>query len=101
MIRGLARVVPDAIIASILNKLKIRTAKGHTWTRQRVTVFRNDNHIAVYRDGELSERGEVVVQEAATRLSVSKMTVIRLIKDGSLPAKQVCFGAPYDPTNGS
>jgi excisionase family DNA binding protein len=95
VIRGLARVVPDAILASILNKLKIRTAKDHTWTRQRVTVFRNDNHIAVYRDGELSERGEVVVQEAATRLSVSKMTVIRLIKDGSLPAKQVCFGAPY------
>jgi excisionase family DNA binding protein len=95
VIRGLARIVPDAIIASILNKLKIRTAKGHTWTRQRVTVFRNDNHIAVYHDGERAERGEVVVREAAASLAVSKMTVIRLIKDGLLPAKQVCFGAPY------
>ena len=33
--------------------------------------------------------------EGRRRLSVSKMTVIRLIKDGSLPAKQVCLGAPY------
>jgi len=37
----------------------------------------------------------VILHEAASRLGLSKMTVTRLIKDGVLPAKQVCIGAPY------
>ena len=58
-------------------------------------TFRNDHGVAVYREGERAERGEVILHEAASRLGVSKMTVIRLIKDGVLPAKQICIGAPY------
>ena len=95
LIRDLARLAPDRTIAAILNRLGMPTAKGHTWTQPRVTVFRNDHRIAVYRDGERTERGEVNLQEAATRLGVSRMTVIRLIGDKLLPAKQTCVGAPY------
>jgi excisionase family DNA binding protein len=95
LIRDLARLQPDASIASLLNRLGTRTAKGHTWTQQRVCVFRNDYNIAVYRDGERIERGELILHEAASRLGISKMTVARLIKDGVLPAKQSCAGAPY------
>jgi excisionase family DNA binding protein len=95
LIRDLARLLPDASIASILNRLSIRTAKGRTWNQQRVGVFRNDHDIDVYRDGERAERGELILSEAASRLGVSKMTVARLIKDGVLPAKQSCVGAPY------
>jgi excisionase family DNA binding protein len=95
LIRDLARLMPDASIASLLNRLGVRTAKGHTWTQPRVTVFRNDHQIPIYRDGERLERGELVLNEAAIRLGVSKMTVIRLIKDKLLPAKQSCVGSPY------
>jgi excisionase family DNA binding protein len=95
LITDLARVASDPNIASILNRLSVRTAKGHTWTQQRVRVFRNDHGIVVYRDGERGERGEVTLEEAANCLGVSKMTVIRLIKDCLLPAKQTCIGAPY------
>ena len=73
----------------------IRTGKDNTWTQQRVRTFRNDHGIAIYPEGERAQRGEVVLHEAATRLGVSKMTVVRLIKDGVLPAKQTCVGAPY------
>jgi len=95
LICDLARLLPDASIASVLNRLGMRTAKGHTWTQQRITAFRAHHKIAIYRDGERAERGEVNLDEAANRLGVSKMTVIRLIKDGLLPAKQSCVGAPY------
>ena len=95
LIRDLARLLPDRSIASLLNRLGMRTAKGHTWTQQRVCVFRNDHNIALYQEGERAERGELILQEAAKRLGVSKMTVVRLIKDGVLPAKQSCVGAPY------
>ena len=95
LIRDLARLLPDGSIASLLNRLGMRTARGHTWTQQRVCVFRNDHNVSVYRDGERAERGELILREAADRLGASKMTVTRLIKDGILPAKQTCAGAPY------
>jgi excisionase family DNA binding protein len=95
LIVELARVAADSTIAAILNRLSVRTAKGHTWTQQRVRTFRSDHEIAIYRDGERAERGETTLEESADRLGVSKMTVVRLIKDKVLPAKQVCIGAPY------
>ena len=95
LICDLARVLPDGSIASVLNRLGVRTAKGHTWTQQRVRTFRNDHGVAVYQEGERAERGELILHEAASRLGTSKMTVVRLIKDGILPAEQACIGAPY------
>ena len=57
--------------------------------------FRCEYQIAIYREGERAERRELILYEAASRLKVSKMTVVRLIRDGLLPARQVCLGAPY------
>ena len=95
LIRELARMLPDQSIASVLNRLGKRSAKGHTWTQVRVRNFRCEYRIAIYREGERTERRELILHEAASRLGVSKMTVIRLIRDGLLPARQVCVGAPY------
>jgi excisionase family DNA binding protein len=95
LVRELARVLPDHSIAPVLNRLGIRSAKGHSWTQLRVRNFRGAHQIAVYREGERAERHELILHEAASRLGVNKMTVIRLIRDGLLPARQVCAGAPY------
>jgi excisionase family DNA binding protein len=95
LVRELARILPDDRIAPVLNRLGIRSAKGLTWTELRVRNFRGTHRIAVYREGEREERHEFVLSEAARRLGVSKMTVVRLIRDGLLPAKQICTGAPY------
>ena len=91
----LARLLPDQSIAPVLNRLGIRSAKGLTWTQLRVRNFRGVHQIPVYRESERVERHELMLGEAASRLGVSKMTVVRLIRDGLLPAKQVCAGAPY------
>ncbi|MGC2306264.1 recombinase family protein [Candidatus Binatus sp.] len=95
LIRDLARLLPDGSIASVLNRLGVRSAKGHTWTELRIKNFRGEHGISVYRDGERAERGELILNETASHLGVSKMTVVRLIKDGALPARQACPGAPY------
>jgi excisionase family DNA binding protein len=95
LIRDLARLLPDETIASLLNRLGVRSAKGNTWTLLRVRSFRCQHQIGVYRDGERSERGEMILKEAAAFLGVSKMTVTRLIKNEVLPARQPCAGAPY------
>jgi excisionase family DNA binding protein len=95
LVRELARMLPDHSIAPVLNRLGIRSAKGHSWTQLRVRNFRGAHQIAVYREDERAERHELILHEAASRLGINKMTVIRLIRDGLLPARQVCAGAPY------
>jgi excisionase family DNA binding protein len=95
IIRALARLMPDARIAGLLNRLGKRTAKGHTWTRNRVCSLRNDHQIPVYEEGERQSRNELTLEETAKQLSVSTMTVRRLIKRKILPATQVCIGAPW------
>lgn len=95
IIQALARLMPDARIAGLLNRLGKRTAKGHTWTRNRVCSLRNDHQIPVYEEGERQSRNELTLEETAKQLSVSSMTVRRLIKRKILPATQVCIGAPW------
>jgi len=95
LIRALARHQPDRGVAAILNRAGKRTGKGNTWTQARVCSFRSAHAIAVYRQGELAERGELTLEQAAERLKVSKMTVLRLIGSGIIQAQQVCRGAPW------
>lgn len=95
MVRALARLMPDARLAALLNRLGQRTAKGFAWTRNRVCTFRNDHQIEVYVEGERQARGDITLHEAAEHLGVSTITVRRLIKRQILSATQVCFGAPW------
>ncbi|EQD28979.1 recombinase, partial [mine drainage metagenome] len=94
LVRQLARVQSDQGIVSILNRLGIRTGRGHTWTEVRVRSFRDTHAIAVYVEGERRARGELTMEEAATMLGVSTETIRRLIAQKQLPAKQACRSAP-------
>ena len=95
VIEALARQTIDRKIAAILNRAGKRTARGHTWSETRVRVFRKDHNIPAYREGERAERGEVTVGEAAAILAVHKMTLLRLIRRGVLPARQLAPGTPW------
>jgi excisionase family DNA binding protein len=90
LIRELARRMSDKQIAAQLNRLGIKTAKGHTWTRIRVGNFRKVHSIPNYSVGEHQTRGELSLEETASRLGVSYSTVQRLIRRGRLPARQIC-----------
>ncbi len=95
LIQGLARMMPDQTIAALLNRAGKRTGRQNSWTRSRVTSFRSKHGIAVYRDGEREERGEITLKEAAALLKISPMSLHRLIQAGILPAEQICKGAPW------
>jgi DNA invertase Pin-like site-specific DNA recombinase len=94
-VRVLARHMPDRSIASILNRSGKSTGRGNSWTGSRVAALRHYHGIAPYREGERAERGEVTLDEAATALSVSPSTILRMLNDGSLPGQQLCKGAPW------
>jgi Helix-turn-helix domain len=87
--------MPDMSIAALLNRAGKRTGQDNTWTEPRVRAFRNDHGISVYREGERAERGEVTLLEAAAALGTCQMTVLRMIRKGTLEGRQVCKGAPW------
>jgi DNA invertase Pin-like site-specific DNA recombinase len=95
LIRVLARLMPDWSIAAVMNRAGKRTGRGNSWTEARVRTFRNQHEIAVYRDGERAARGELSLEEAATILAKSKMTILRAIRAGIIPGRQICKGAPW------
>lgn len=96
LVRSLARIQPDGMIASILNRMGRRTAHDQTWNARRVCSVRNNHVIAVYREGERQSRGELTTSEAATMLGVTPTTVLRMIREGHLPATQACVNAPWN-----
>jgi len=95
LLTELARLLPDSGIASLLNRQGHRTGKGHTWTEASVRSFRGSHHVAVFRQGEREERGEITLEQAAEALRISHMTVLRMIAAGTLPGRQACKGAPW------
>jgi excisionase family DNA binding protein len=95
LVRVLARQMPDATIAAILNRSAKSTGRGLGWTRVRVCSLRHHHDIPVYREGERSDRGEMTVAEAATALRISRSTIWRMVNSGILPAQQFCRGAPW------
>jgi transposase-like protein len=95
IVHTLARVEPDARIASILNKNQRRTPHGQSWTARRVCSLRNHHGIAVYHEGERQARAEMSVREVARTLGVTPSTVLRLIREHHLPATQACPSAPW------
>ena len=95
LIRELARIMPDRLIASFLNRAGKKTGKGNNWTLGRLKAFRSNHDIPVYRNGEMRERNEMKLEEAAEYLSVDEKTVRRLIRSGAITARQACKGAPW------
>lgn len=95
LVQILSRHAPDKATASILNRSGKSTGRGNSWTASRVYSLRRVHGIDPYREGERAERGEVTIEEAATALSLSRSTILRMLRDGRLPGQQLCKGAPW------
>lgn len=95
LVRALARQMPDGLIAAVLNRMGKRTVRGHTWNKMRICTLRNDHQIAVFREGEREERGELTLEEAAAYLEVNAMTLRRMVARGDIPARQFSTGTPW------
>jgi len=64
LVRALARQQIDGAIAATLNRLGKRTGRGNPWTEARVCSFRSQHRVPAHRPGEMSERGELTLEEA-------------------------------------
>ncbi len=93
LVRELARVCNDYTVVSILNRLGYKTGAGNTWTESRVQHLRHTNQIPACPPAD--ERPWVTMTYAAEELKVSQMVIRRLIKQKTLPARQVIKHAPW------
>jgi DNA invertase Pin-like site-specific DNA recombinase len=95
LVRELARLMPDRQIARLLNRAGKPTGRGNGWTQARVCSFRSHHGIAVHRESEWAERGEITLEAAAQIMNVSVMTALRMVRHGIIKGRQVCRGAPW------
>jgi len=89
------RLMPDRQIARLLNRAGKPTGRGNGWTQARVCSFRSHHGIAVHRENEWAERGEITLEAAAQIINVSVMTALRMVRHGIIMGRQVCRGAPW------
>jgi DNA invertase Pin-like site-specific DNA recombinase len=95
LVRELARLMPDRQIARLLNRAGKPTGRGNGWTQARVCSFRSHYGIAIHRESEWAERGEITLEAAAQIMDVSVMTALRMVRHGIIKGRQVCRGAPW------
>ena len=94
IIATLRKLLTDEAIASVLNREKLTTCDGATWTKQGVEAFRTENRIAIYSGDTKEGHGWMTQAEAATYLQISPMSMTRFVQMGIIPAEQPCPGFP-------
>jgi DNA invertase Pin-like site-specific DNA recombinase len=96
LIRRLAVHYPDAIIAGILNRQHRTTARGMSYTANRVASLRTHWRIPCHQPTTGQDEGELLnVSQAARQLQIAPSTLLRWLNDGFVAGEQVTPGAPW------
>jgi DNA invertase Pin-like site-specific DNA recombinase len=96
LIRQMAAEFSDAQMARILNRKKLRTAKGLVFTAQRVSNLRHRYDIESGMAAQKPHRKDIyTAEEAARLLGIDHSTVTRWVNVGLLHGSQMTPGAPW------
>lgn len=94
LIREMAGTWSDEHIAATLNRMRLQTGQGRSWSKARVESYRKTHDIPAYasarKDGDW-----MTMRDAAKALGVSNHVIYRLIEAKLLPARQVMPDAPW------
>jgi DNA invertase Pin-like site-specific DNA recombinase len=97
LICRLAVHYPDAVIAGILNRQHRTTARGLSFTANRVASLRTHWHIPCHQpSGDAPAEGDLLnVTQAAHQLGIAPSTLLRWLNDGFVAGEQITPGAPW------
>ena len=96
LMRRLAVHHPDTVIAGVLNRQGRKTARGESFTANRVASLRNHWKIPCYQAPAKPAEGELLtVEAAANELGIAASTLLRWLNDGFVGGEQVTPGAPW------
>lgn len=94
VIRKLGGQWPDRELAVTMNRMRCKSADGSSWTTVRVRELRERLGIAPF-DPTAPGAATISVDETARRLQICVGSVLRLIREGVLPATQLMPSAPW------
>lgn len=94
-VRSLARIRPDLLIASILNRNDLRTGRGNYWTQERVTALRSHHRIAVYSSEQRTAEGWMNLTEAAAFIGINPKTLRIAVERGEVAAEHPLPNGPW------
>ena len=96
LLRRLAALYPDDVIAGILNRQGRKTATGERFTANQVGSLRRYRDIPRYQSTTASPDGELVsIRKAAQILGMNTSSIHRWLADGFIAGEQVTPGAPW------
>jgi len=96
LVRRLATLYPDTVIAGILNRQGRTTARGYRFEANRVASLRTHWRIPCFQQKpEIAEGDVMTVAKAAAAINVAPSTLHRWLKDGLIAGEQVTPGAPW------
>jgi DNA invertase Pin-like site-specific DNA recombinase len=96
LVRRLATLYPDTVIAGILNRQGRTTARGHRFEANRVASLRTHWRIPCFqRTPEVADGEVMTIAAAAAVLNIAPSTLHRWLNDGLIAGEQVTPGAPW------
>ena len=95
IVRQMAGLYPDDVIASTLNRLGFKTGYGNTWRKHLVCSLRSKQNLPAYDAERAKAGGTLTAEQAAERLGVSMRTVREFLRTNVLARTQVVKFAPW------
>ena len=96
LLRRLAALYPDEVIAGILNRQGRKTATGERFTANQVGSLRRYRSIPRFQPPATPPDGELAtISKAAQILGMNTSTIHRWLNDGFIAGEQVTPGAPW------
>ncbi len=96
LLRRLAALYSDTVIAGILNRQGRTTATGLSFTANRVASLRTNWEIPCFEPKQQTPGGEcMTIEKAARALGLAPSTLHRWLNDGFIAGEQVTPGAPW------
>jgi len=96
LLRRLAALYPDGVIAGVLNRQGRKTATGECFTANLVGCLRRYRNIPRFQPPAEPPSGELVtIRRAAQILEMNTSTIHRWLADGFIAGEQATPGAPW------
>ncbi|HET9215388.1 MAG TPA: recombinase family protein [Terriglobia bacterium] len=96
LLRRLAALYPDEVIAGILNRQDRKTATGERFTANQVGSLRRYRNIPRFQLSAAPPTGELIsIRKAAQILGMNTSSIHRWLADGFIAGEQVTPGAPW------
>jgi hypothetical protein len=94
-VRVLSRIYSDEMIAGVLNRAKLPTARGNYWTRALVTSLRFNHEISCHDARQQAAEGWLNLSQAARLVGVATRTLRLAIERGYIAAERPIDCGPW------